>query len=278
MIACADSNAAAPIKSFETAVEMLNNAKSAAEIYALLIKVPRFKSFLPKNAPKTVFAMPAPPRQQPSLLQKIQKTKNGDIGAMFKKSCSYTYLKKLEPELSSAGCLEKHGSVMVAVEGVSMSSCSMSGGFHSVGEGGFRCTVCPFTQYCMGCRWLDADAKIADNDGGSVMYDDGTASVSPSTMNSALEQEDEMIGLNVEPNTEMRQEIAQRHQHKYGSNGSDIDSVKRLFANGLDKKRDSKAGEKEQQRQDQLERQAGMSEASRGSNGSKHGVHKRVKC
>ena len=74
--------------------------------------------------------------------------------------------------MSCAGCLEKHGSAIVAIEGASLSSCSMSGGFHQVGEGGFKCTVCPDTQYCMACRKLDADAKIADCDGGSVMDGD----------------------------------------------------------------------------------------------------------
>lgn len=59
-MACSGSNAASPVKTFETAVEMLNAGKSAAEIYKLLSSVKRFKEFLPKEAPKPVFAVPAP--------------------------------------------------------------------------------------------------------------------------------------------------------------------------------------------------------------------------
>ena len=59
LVACAESNAASPVKSFETAVEMLNNGKTAADVYALLLKVPRFKALLPKTAPKSVFAVPS---------------------------------------------------------------------------------------------------------------------------------------------------------------------------------------------------------------------------
>lgn len=60
MVACSESNATSPVKTFETAVEMLNAGKSAAEIYKLLSSVKRFKEFLPKEAPKPVFAVPAP--------------------------------------------------------------------------------------------------------------------------------------------------------------------------------------------------------------------------
>ena len=77
LVACAESNATAPIKSFETAVEMLNEGQSAAVIHAVLFKVLRFKALLPKNVPKALplppkpeFAMPAPPKQQQSMLQK----------------------------------------------------------------------------------------------------------------------------------------------------------------------------------------------------------------
>ena len=59
LVACSDSNAFVPVKTFETAVEMLNNGKSAAEIYKILYAVKRFKEFLPKEAPKQVFAVPS---------------------------------------------------------------------------------------------------------------------------------------------------------------------------------------------------------------------------
>lgn len=72
MVACAESNATAPIKSFETAVEMLNNGKTAAEICALLLKVSRFKALLPKTVAKSVFAVPTAPK---SMLQKRQAQK-----------------------------------------------------------------------------------------------------------------------------------------------------------------------------------------------------------
>ena len=36
LVACSDSNAFVPVKTFETAVEMLNNGKSAAEVYKVL--------------------------------------------------------------------------------------------------------------------------------------------------------------------------------------------------------------------------------------------------
>lgn len=48
LIACADSNAEVPVKTFETAADMLNSGKSAAEIYGILFKVQRFREFLPK--------------------------------------------------------------------------------------------------------------------------------------------------------------------------------------------------------------------------------------
>jgi hypothetical protein len=60
--ACAESNAITPVKTFETAVDWLNAGKPAAEIYKLLSSVKRFKEFLPKEAPKVVFAAPAPPK------------------------------------------------------------------------------------------------------------------------------------------------------------------------------------------------------------------------
>jgi hypothetical protein len=87
----------------------------------------------------------------------------------------------------------------------------MSGGFHQVGEGGFKCSVCPDTQYCMACRKLDADSRIADGRAESMVdgsdMDDGTASVSPSALNLALEQEEEMEFLG-EPKSEMQHGIA----------------------------------------------------------------------
>lgn len=58
-MACAESNATTPVKTYETAVDMLNTGKSAAEIYKLLSSVKRFKEFLPKEAPTPVFAIPA---------------------------------------------------------------------------------------------------------------------------------------------------------------------------------------------------------------------------
>jgi hypothetical protein len=61
LIICAESNAAAPVKTFEIAVDALNSGKSAAEIYKLLTSVKRFKELLPKEAPKAVteFANPS---------------------------------------------------------------------------------------------------------------------------------------------------------------------------------------------------------------------------
>jgi hypothetical protein len=58
LVACSDSNGAAPIKTFETAVEMLNNGKSAGEIYNALHVVKRFRDFLPNEAPKAEFKVP----------------------------------------------------------------------------------------------------------------------------------------------------------------------------------------------------------------------------
>jgi hypothetical protein len=59
LVACAESNAATHVKTFETAVDMLNMGKPAAEIYKILSSVKRFKKFLPKEAPKPAFAVPA---------------------------------------------------------------------------------------------------------------------------------------------------------------------------------------------------------------------------
>lgn len=50
--ACADSNADTPVKTFETAVFMLNDRRSPNDINVLLIKVNRFKMLLPVE-PKT---------------------------------------------------------------------------------------------------------------------------------------------------------------------------------------------------------------------------------
>jgi hypothetical protein len=76
LVACTESNAAVPIKSFETAVEMLNNGRTAAEIYALLLKVPRFKALLTKTAPKSMFVVPTAPK---SVLQKRQAEKKEEM-------------------------------------------------------------------------------------------------------------------------------------------------------------------------------------------------------
>lgn len=56
--ACGESNATTPVKTFETAVDWLNAGKSAVEIYKILASVKRFRAFLPKEAPKPVFAAP----------------------------------------------------------------------------------------------------------------------------------------------------------------------------------------------------------------------------
>jgi hypothetical protein len=97
----------------------------------------------------------------------------------------------MEEEKTAEACLSKHGSAIIGIDGISLASCSMGGGFHQVGEGGFKCTVCPDTQYCMACRKLDADLRIADGRAESMVdgadMDDGIASVSPSAMNLALE-------------------------------------------------------------------------------------------
>lgn len=52
---------AAPVKTFETAVSMLNEGRSAGEIYKLLHSVKRFKELLPKEAPTAGFKIPEPP-------------------------------------------------------------------------------------------------------------------------------------------------------------------------------------------------------------------------
>lgn len=59
LMACAESNAATPVKTYETAVDMLNAGKSAAEIHKLLSSVKRFKAFLPKEVPKPAFDVPS---------------------------------------------------------------------------------------------------------------------------------------------------------------------------------------------------------------------------
>lgn len=48
LAACAESNTATPVNTFETDVEMLNEGQYAAAIYSILAKiVPRFKAMLP---------------------------------------------------------------------------------------------------------------------------------------------------------------------------------------------------------------------------------------
>lgn len=69
LVACAESNAAVPVKSFETAVDMLNAGKSAAEIHALLSKVQRFKVLLPA-APKSDFDVPFTPKKTTVLVKR----------------------------------------------------------------------------------------------------------------------------------------------------------------------------------------------------------------
>jgi hypothetical protein len=82
-------------------MEMLNNGRTAAEIYALLVKVPRFKALLSKTAPKNVFAVPTAPK---SMLQKRQaekeevknpsptKIQKADIWSSFKTKTPGHYL------------------------------------------------------------------------------------------------------------------------------------------------------------------------------------------
>ena len=53
LVACSASNAIAPVASFSKAVAMLNEGKSATEIYKLLRAVKRFRELLPKVVPKT---------------------------------------------------------------------------------------------------------------------------------------------------------------------------------------------------------------------------------
>jgi hypothetical protein len=43
---------------------MLNEGKSAVEIYKLLHSVKRFKEFLPKEVPKAEFQVPEPPAKK----------------------------------------------------------------------------------------------------------------------------------------------------------------------------------------------------------------------
>ena len=38
--------------------------------------------------------------------------------------------------------------------------------------GGFQCTVCPDTQYCMRCFHTDAEAEVDDGCGESVIDND----------------------------------------------------------------------------------------------------------
>ena len=73
-MACAESNAAAPVKTLETAVDILNSGKSATEVYKLLSSVKRFRAFLPKEAPKPVFAVPS------------NKTVNSEFGMLGKRN------------------------------------------------------------------------------------------------------------------------------------------------------------------------------------------------
>ena len=59
LVACSSSNADAPVKTFDTAVNMLNNGNSAVEIYKVLAAVKRFKQFLPATPPTSEFAIPS---------------------------------------------------------------------------------------------------------------------------------------------------------------------------------------------------------------------------
>jgi hypothetical protein len=61
LVACSASNITAPAVSFSKAAAMLNEGKSAAEIYKLLYSVKRFKEFLPKEVPEAKFKVPKQP-------------------------------------------------------------------------------------------------------------------------------------------------------------------------------------------------------------------------
>jgi len=121
LVACADSNAAAPIKSFEMAVELLNNGKSAAEIYTLLSKVQRFKALLPAIAPKSVFAMPVSvnilKRSQPEDQNKEENPspakKTGNITSFYKAVPKVSPQK--EEAKSANECLTQHGADRIVV-------------------------------------------------------------------------------------------------------------------------------------------------------------------
>jgi hypothetical protein len=128
------------VATFTNALDLFRQGASAVAVHAALSKYIKFKVALPPQ-PKPEFVMPAP-KNPSSILQKRQaaptpmtqasppkRQKQGSLDSMFKKSCTINS-PKLEEEKTAEACLSNHGSAIVAIAGVSLSSCSMSGGFH----------------------------------------------------------------------------------------------------------------------------------------------------
>jgi hypothetical protein len=148
------------VATFTNALELFQNGASALAVHSALSKYQKFKAALPRP-PKPEFAVPttlpkkrtaekdpiapvSPPKRQAQSILNFKVNINAInlfiIQGLPKEK------KIMEEEETAEACLSNHGSAIVAIAGISLSSCSMSGGFHQVGEGGFKCTVCPDTH------------------------------------------------------------------------------------------------------------------------------------
>ena len=63
---------------------MLNEGKSAAEIYKILNTVKRFKEFLPKEVPKSEFKVPTAIQKHEIKVTTLDKIRINDFGSLGK--------------------------------------------------------------------------------------------------------------------------------------------------------------------------------------------------
>jgi len=230
---------------------MLNEGATAAEIHALLFKVSRFKALLPAAPPKPEFAMPAPVNKRAQPAEQKNEEMNPSPPKLQKQSTISFKPKsapeKFEEEKTAAACLAKHGGQIVGLSSFEPITCRMCG---MENEGGYKCGVCSDSFYCNDCRKLDALEKIEDGNAESVVGDvDDTASISLSMIESQHMEE-----FLFEEGSQMRPDIAQFEQQKRSGSTS---SSQILFGDKEGpKKRDVKADEKEQQRQEKMEHES----------------------
>lgn len=151
-------------------------------------------------------------------------------------------------EKTAEACLCNHGADLVGIASVSFGVAVCNVCKEQFAANGFKCDICPHAYYCTPCKNLDAKVKQGGGIALSVVADDMDLD------GDFFEIQQSEINFDLGEKSEMRPDIVRQHHYKT------LDSVTSSVILGLAprNKREEKGKEKEEKKQERLERDFGV--------------------